>query len=51
MSYERLGRVENDLAMMKPKLTGSDSRGNPYVITADMPGAPLLRPKICRCRR
>lgn len=36
MSYERLGRVENDLAMMKPRLTGSDSRGNPYVITADM---------------
>ncbi len=36
MSYERLGRVENDLAMMKPRLTGSDSKGNPYVITADM---------------
>jgi lipopolysaccharide export system protein LptC len=36
MSYERLGRVENDLAMMKPRLSGSDSKGNPYVITADM---------------
>jgi lipopolysaccharide export system protein LptC len=36
MSYERLGRVENDLAMMKPRLTGSDSKGRPYVITADM---------------
>ncbi len=35
-SYERLGRVKNDLAMMKPRLTGSDSKGNPYVITADM---------------
>jgi len=36
MSYERLGRVENDLAMMKPRLTGADAKGNPYVITADM---------------
>ena len=36
MSYEKLGRVENDLAMMKPRLTGTDSKGNPYVITADM---------------
>ncbi|MBW8708236.1 MAG: LPS export ABC transporter periplasmic protein LptC [Alphaproteobacteria bacterium] len=36
MSYERLGHVENDLAMMKPRLTGADSKGNPYVITADM---------------
>jgi lipopolysaccharide export system protein LptC len=36
MSYESLGRVDNDLAMMKPRLTGSDSKGNPYVITADM---------------
>jgi lipopolysaccharide export system protein LptC len=35
MSYERLGRIDNDLAMMKPRLTGSDSKGNPYVITAD----------------
>src|SRR4051812_17393681 len=36
MSYERLGHVDNDLAMMKPRLTGADSKGNPYVITADM---------------
>src|SRR6201996_4333569 len=36
MSYERLGRVDNDLAMMKPRLTGADPKGNPYVITADM---------------
>jgi lipopolysaccharide export system protein LptC len=36
MSYERLGHVENDLAMMKPRLTGADSKGNPYVITADI---------------
>jgi lipopolysaccharide export system protein LptC len=36
MSYERLGRIENDLAMVKPKLTGTDTKGNPFVITADM---------------
>src|SRR3984957_8423977 len=35
MSYERLGKVKNDLTMMKPRLAGSDSKGNPYVITAD----------------
>jgi lipopolysaccharide export system protein LptC len=35
MSYERLGRVQNDLTMMKPRLSGSDSKGSPYVITAD----------------
>ncbi|MEY4965548.1 MAG: hypothetical protein RL274_1131 [Pseudomonadota bacterium] len=36
MSYEKLGRIENDLAMVKPRLTGADDRGNPFVITADM---------------
>jgi len=35
LAYERLGRVENDLTMMKPRLTGTDSKGNPFVITAD----------------
>jgi lipopolysaccharide export system protein LptC len=35
MSYERMGRLKNDLTMMKPRLAGSDSKGNPYVITAD----------------
>jgi lipopolysaccharide export system protein LptC len=36
MSYERLGRIENDLAMVKPRLTGADEKGNPFVITADI---------------
>ena len=35
LAYEKLGIVKNDLAMMKPRLTGADSRGNPFVITAD----------------
>jgi lipopolysaccharide export system protein LptC len=34
MSYERLGRIENDLTMVKPRLTGADAKGNPFVITA-----------------
>src|SRR5580658_10483337 len=35
MGYERLARVENDLAMVKPRLTGQDAKGNPFVITAE----------------
>jgi lipopolysaccharide export system protein LptC len=35
MSYERLGRIENDLTMVKPRLAGADTKGNPFVITAD----------------
>jgi lipopolysaccharide export system protein LptC len=35
MSYERLGHIENDLTMVKPRLTGADAKGNPFVITAD----------------
>src|SRR6201996_8636903 len=35
MSYEQLGTLKNDLTMMKPRLAGPDSKGSPYVITAD----------------
>jgi lipopolysaccharide export system protein LptC len=35
LAYERLGSIDNDLAMLKPRLTGSDAKGNPFVITAD----------------
>jgi len=35
MVYQRLAHIENDLAMMKPKLTGTDEKGNPFLITAD----------------
>lgn len=35
MSYERLGRIQNDLTMVKPRLAGADAKGNPFVITAD----------------
>ena len=45
MSYERVGRVKNDLTMMKPRLAGSDSKGNPYVITADRAVQDVNNPK------
>ena len=45
MSYEQLGRVQNDLTMMKPRLAGSDSKGNPYVITADRAVQDVRNPK------
>ena len=45
MSYERLGRVNNDLAMVKPRLTGADGKGNPFVITADMAVQDAHNPK------
>lgn len=35
MTFERIGKVANDLAMVKPKLTGKDDDGNPFVVTAD----------------
>jgi lipopolysaccharide export system protein LptC len=34
MTFERIGRVEDDLAMVKPRLTGTDDDGNPFVVTA-----------------
>jgi lipopolysaccharide export system protein LptC len=35
MTFQRLGIVNNDLAMIKPRLNGNDNSGNPYVVTAD----------------
>ncbi len=35
LGYQRMGKLRNDLAMLKPRLTGTDSKGNPFVITAD----------------
>lgn len=36
MTFERMGRIANDLAMTKPRLTGTDDEGRPFVITADV---------------
>jgi lipopolysaccharide export system protein LptC len=35
ITFRQLGILNNDLTMFKPKLTGDDSDGNPYVVTAD----------------
>jgi lipopolysaccharide export system protein LptC len=35
MSFQRLGVVNNDLAMIKPHLTGINEEGDPYVVTAE----------------
>jgi lipopolysaccharide export system protein LptC len=48
MGYERLGRVENDLAMIKPRLNGQDAKGNPFVITADAAIQDVKNPKRAR---
>ena len=34
MTFERLGRVEGDLAMVRPRLSGIDNDGLPFVVTA-----------------
>jgi len=45
MTYERLGRIENDLTMVKPRLAGADAKGNPFVITADSAVQDARNPK------
>ena len=35
MTFEKMGIVAGDLAMIKPKLNGADTEGNPFVVTAD----------------
>ena len=51
MGYERMGRVENDLAMVKPRLSGQDARGNPFVITADAAIQDAKNPKRAQLTR
>jgi lipopolysaccharide export system protein LptC len=34
MTFERIGTIENDLAMVNPKLTGTDDKGLPFTVTA-----------------
>jgi len=51
MTYEKLGSIENDLAMIKPRLTGADGEGNPFVITADAAIQDAKNPKKARLRK
>jgi lipopolysaccharide export system protein LptC len=34
LTFERMGKIENDLAMVMPRLTGIDDDGYPFVVTA-----------------
>lgn len=34
LSYSQTGTIHNDLAMLKPRFSDTDAKGNPYVITA-----------------
>lgn len=36
LTAQRTGILDHDLAMIKPKLTGADEDGNPFVVTADV---------------
>ena len=45
LSYEKTGPVKNDLAMVRPRLTGQDAKGNPFVITADRAVQDAKNPK------
>jgi len=51
VGYERLGHVENDLAMVKPRLTGQDAQGNPFVVTADAAIRDAKNPKRARLQK
>ena len=35
MTFQRLGIVNDDLAMLKPRLSGTDNEGDPYLVTAE----------------
>ena len=48
MTFERMGSIENDLAMINPRLTGTDDNGLPFVITAS--SAIQLGPSVERVR-
>ncbi|HEY1614161.1 MAG TPA: hypothetical protein VGF97_10765 [Rhizomicrobium sp.] len=50
MTFQRLGIVNNDLAMMQPRLTGEDNAGNPYVVTADQAIEDRLNVKRARLK-
>lgn len=34
LSYENVQKVDGDLTMLRPRLSGTDAKGNPYLITA-----------------
>jgi lipopolysaccharide export system protein LptC len=51
MIYEKIGVLQNDLAMTKPRLTGTDGKGNPFVITAEAAIQDPKNPKKARLEK
>ena len=51
MTYEKMGWIQNDLAMEKPRLTGADGKGNPFVITADQAIQDAKNPKKAKLKK
>jgi lipopolysaccharide export system protein LptC len=51
MGFEQLGHVDNDLAMVKPRLSGQDNDGNPFVITADAAVQDAKNPKRAQLKK
>ena len=51
MGFEQLGHVDNDLAMVKPRLSGQDDDGNPFVITADAAVQDAKNPKRAQLKK
>ena len=50
MTFERMGNDRNDLAMIKPRLTGIDDDGLPFVVTADAAIQEARRPDRVRLK-
>lgn len=50
LTFEKLGRIENDLSMVHPRLTGADAKGNPFVITAEVAVQDADNPKRATLR-
>jgi len=48
MTYEKLGILKDDLTMTKPRLTGVDGKGHPFVITAEAATQDAKNPKQAR---
>jgi lipopolysaccharide export system protein LptC len=48
MTFERMGQLDNDLAMVNPRLTGTDDKGLPFIVSAaravqEAPGSGRVR--------
>src|SRR5581483_2259525 len=50
MSYEKFGTSGDELAMIKPKLTGTDAKGHPFTITAAAAIQDAKNPKRARLK-